>query len=87
MNLVAAELGLGAFAGDDDGAACGIYFDGVAEGGLDREAEDLDEHLDHVVVGVLVIVEQHDVEKRGELFALLGAGFGQGGGSGHFCSE
>ena len=35
---------------------------GVMEGDLDREAEDRAQHLDHVVVGVLVVIEQHDVD-------------------------
>src|SRR5579872_2916952 len=67
MNLIAAEFGLVELAGHDDGAAGGVNLHGVLEGVGFREGEKLLEHLDHVLVGVLVVVEQHDVVEWREL--------------------
>ena len=72
MNLIASELGLFALAGHDDGAAGGIDFDRVLERGFGRDAKNRGQHFDHVIVGVVVVVQKHHVEKGGKLILLLG---------------
>jgi hypothetical protein len=67
LNLIAAELGLIAFASHDDGAAGGVDFDRVAISDLGRHHEYLAEHFDDVIVGVIVVIEQDDVEQRRQL--------------------
>lgn len=63
MDLVTGEFGLGKFAGEDDGAAGGIDFGGVAGAFAGRDVEEAAEHLDDVGIGVVVVVEEDDVEE------------------------
>jgi hypothetical protein len=61
MDLIPGILGFRQFAGDEPGAAGGIHFLRVLESLLGGKDEDLLEHLDDVVVSVIVIVEEHDL--------------------------
>ena len=73
MNLIAAEFGLIAFASHDYGAARGVHLDRMAIGDLGRHHKDLAEHFDDVIVGVVVVVEQDDVEQRSQLLFIFGS--------------
>jgi cysteine desulfurase len=79
VDLVAGEFGFGKLARDQHGAAAAIYFFGVAVGLLQAEDEDLLQHLDYVVVSVIVIVQQHHAVHRHELFVLYNVGRGRNG--------
>jgi hypothetical protein len=72
MDLDLSELGLLQFTSDDDGATGGVYFHGLLERGFRGEHEELAEHLDYVVVGMLVVVQKNDVIQRSKFFALSG---------------
>ena len=56
MDLIPAELGFGEPAGNHNRPAGGIHLDGVLKGLGSRVAEQLLQHLDHVIVGVEVVV-------------------------------
>lgn len=73
MDLIAGEFGLGKFAGEDDGAAGGINFNGVAEALRGGDEEEAAEHFDDVEVGMVIVVEQDHIEERfeGEVVALI----------------
>src|SRR5579862_8302236 len=58
VNLVASELGLRLLARNNDSAAATVDFLGVPESLLERKDEEHLQHFDHVVVTVIVIVEQ-----------------------------
>ena len=62
VDLIAGEFGLGAFAGDDDGAPGGIDFEGVAEGLGGGDEKEFAEHVDDIGVGVVIVIEEDDVE-------------------------
>ncbi len=72
MDLDLSELGLLQFTRDNDRAAGGVNFDSPLKGGLRRKDEELAEHLHHVIVSVVVIIEQNDMEERSEFLALSG---------------
>ena len=74
VDLVAGEFGLRELAGDDDGASTGIHLDGMLIRGFEREAEQRPQHFYHVIVGMLVVIEQDDVVEWREAF-----GFGSSG--------
>jgi hypothetical protein len=65
VDLVSGVFRFGKFADDEGRAADGIDFLCVAEGLFEAEKEDLLQHFDHVVVAVIVIVEQDDAIERG----------------------
>ncbi len=64
MNLVPRILGFGQFAGDQGSAACRIHLLGVPKRLLRREDENLLEHFDYVVVGMIVVIEEDNLVKR-----------------------
>jgi hypothetical protein len=63
VDLVTGEFGLGEFAGEDDGAAGGIDFGGMAGAFGGRDVEEAAEHLYDVGIGVVVVVEEDDVKE------------------------
>jgi hypothetical protein len=80
MNLIACVFGLRALTRDDDRAAGGIHLNSVLIGGFDRQEEQRAQHFHHVIVGVLVIIQQDDVVKGCEAFAFESSGFRSRGG-------
>jgi len=64
MDLIPRKFRFWQFAGDEDSSSARIHLFGVPIGLIERKDEDLLKHLDHVVVGVVVIVEQHDAIER-----------------------
>ena len=62
MDLLAGELGGLSFTGEDHRAAGGVHFDGMVKRGARRNKKELLQHLDYVVVSVVVIVEKYHVE-------------------------
>ena len=64
MHLISLELGFFQFAGNENGCALRIDFHRVPKGGALRHSEDLLEHLNDVVVGVILVVEQDHVIER-----------------------
>jgi len=79
LDLVPAELGLFAFAGHNDRAANGIDLNSAPERRFSREKKYLREHFDYVVVGMVVIIEQHDVEQRRKFLEPGGVDLGRDG--------
>lgn len=75
MDLIAGVFGLAEFAGDEDGAAGAVYFFGVPVGLVEGENEDLLQHFDDVIVGVIVVIEEDDPVQRDELFPFEDFGF------------
>jgi len=71
VDLIPGEFGLGKFAGDEDGSPHGIDLLGVTQSLFGGEDEDLLQHLDHVIVGMIVVVDQDYVVER-DLDGLLG---------------
>jgi len=71
MDLIASKFGLLALASHHYGPARGVHFHGMAERDFGRQTKDLSQHFNHVIIGMLVIVEKHHVEKRSEVFSLL----------------
>ena len=80
MDLVARVFGLRALARDDNRAPGGIHLHSVLIGGFERQEEQRSQHLDDVIVGVLVVIEQYDVVEGREAFAFRGSGFRSSGG-------
>ena len=82
VNLVAREFSRRALAGDDDGTAGGIHLDRVLQSGFRGQEKEFLQHLDDIVIGVLVVVKQDDMEKTPMFLALnvfqLGNDFGSG---------
>src|SRR5579863_2548751 len=71
VDLIPGKFGLRKFTGDENRAAHGIHLLCVMQSLLGGEDEDLLQHFDHVVVGVIVVVDQDYVVERG-LDGLLG---------------
>ena len=63
VDLIAPKLSLIAFAGHDDGAPCRVHLDGVVKRDLGRKTENLAQHLDDVVVGVVVVIQKNNVKQ------------------------
>jgi hypothetical protein len=80
MDLIAPVFGLRTFARDDDRAPRGIHLHRVLIGAFERQEEQRTQHLHHVIVGVLVVVEQDDVVERREAFDFGCSGFRSSGG-------
>ncbi len=80
MNLIARVFGLRALTRDDNRAPGGIHLHGVLIGGFERQEEQRSQHFHHVIVGVLVVIEQDDVVKGCEAFAFESSGFRNSGG-------
>ena len=59
MDLIAGVFGLFQFACDDRSAARSVYFLRVVQRLIVRQNEDLAQHLDNVVVGMVVVIQQH----------------------------
>src|ERR1039457_643962 len=74
VDLIARELGLRALARDDHRAPAAVHLFGMPEGFLQREDEEHLQHLDNVVVAVIVIVEQDDVVQGKERFPFGDSG-------------
>ena len=64
MDLVAREFGLRKFAGDQHRPAAPVHLFGVPVRLVQAENEDPLEHLNHIVVGVIVVVQQHDADRE-----------------------
>jgi len=80
MDLIARIFGLRALTRDDNRAPGGIHFHSVLIGGFDRQEEQRTQHFHHVIVGVLVVIEQDDVVEGREAFAFESSGFWTSGG-------
>src|ERR1035438_9840392 len=63
-HLITGELSLGQLAGDQYGPAHRVNFLRVTEGLFRGKNEDLLQHFNHVIVGVIVVVEQHHPIER-----------------------
>ena len=72
MDLVAFELGFFLTGSIDDDAADTVYLAGHFEGHGVGVSEDLAEHFNDVLVGVVVVVKQYDVVARDAYSTLLG---------------
>ena len=57
MDLIAREFGVRTLTSDYDGAASGVHLDGVLISGFEGQEEERSQHFNHVVVGVVVIIE------------------------------
>src|SRR5271157_58534 len=77
VNLVAREFRVRQFADDQNRAAATVHFFGVPVGLIQGEDEDPLEHLDHVVVGVIVVVQEHDPVERNHLVPFYDFRFGR----------
>ena len=75
MDLVARVFGLRALTRNDNRAPRRIHLHSVLVGGFKRQKEQRAQHLDHVIVGVLVVIEQDDVVEGREAFAFESSGF------------
>lgn len=64
MNLIAAEFGLRLFASHHDSSSGGVDLNRVPVCDFGRHHEEVAEHLDHVLITMIVIVQQDDVEER-----------------------
>ena len=80
MDLIPRVFGLWALTRDDDRAPRGIHLHGVLIGGFERQEEQRAQHFHHVIVGVLVVIEQDDVVEGREAFAFESSGFRSSGG-------
>ena len=80
MDLIARVLGLRAFTSDDNRAPSGIHLHRVLISSFERQEKQRAQHLYHVVVGVLVVVEQDHVVERRKPFAFESSGFRSSGG-------
>jgi hypothetical protein len=81
MDLIAGKLGFRQLAGNQDCASGGIHLFRMMKGLFEGENKDLLQHLDHIVVAVIVVIEQHDAIERTldvplrELQAWSGGGY------------
>ena len=80
MDLIAREFSVRPLTGDYDGAAFGVHLDGVLIGGFEGQKEECSQHFDYVIVGMVVVVEQNDVEQLLEALGIAGSGFWISGG-------
>jgi hypothetical protein len=80
MDLVARVFGLRELTRDDDRAPRRIYLHGVLISGFEGQEKERAQHFDHVIVGVLVVIEQDDVVEGREAFAFESSGFRSSGG-------
>ena len=71
VDLIPRKFGLRQFAGDHNRSARPVNFDGVLKSPFLRVKEQLLQHLDDIVVGVLIIVEQDHMKQRPMLFLFL----------------
>jgi len=86
VDLIARELGLRTFTRDHDRTALSIHLYGMLVSGFDRQKEQRPQHLHHVIVGVLVVIEEDDVVERGEAVALGSSGLWSGRGDGQLSN-
>ena len=77
MNLIAREFRVRQFTYDQDRTAAAIHLFGVMVGLIQGEDENPLEHLDYVVVGVIVVVQQHDPVERNQLVPFYDIRFGR----------
>src|SRR5262249_12519204 len=75
MNLVTGEFRLGKFAGDENGAARAVDFLGMTVRLVKAEDKNLLEHFDHIIICMVVVVEQNDAVQRRLLLAFDDLGF------------
>ena len=80
MYLIAREFGMRALTRDHNRAALGIHFDGVMISGFERQKEERAQHFDHVVVGMLIVVEQDYMEERLKTLSVVSSGLRSSGG-------
>jgi len=71
VNLIPSELRLRALAGNHDGPARGVDLPRMLKSDLLREKEELLKHFDHIVVRMLVIVQQNDMKKMSALCTFV----------------
>jgi hypothetical protein len=80
VNLVSTKFSGGTVASHDDGPAFGINLDSVPQCHFKRDEKEILEHLDDVVISMVVIVEEDDmVETSVILPATMLDGRGVGG--------
>src|ERR1051326_7733069 len=82
MNLVAREFRLRQLTSDQHGAPAGINFLRMPIGLIERKDKNLLQHFDHVVIGVVVVIEQYDAIERSDFRAIDDFRFGRDRG---FC--
>src|SRR5579864_7382191 len=75
MDLIARVFGLRTLTCDDNRAPRSIYLHSVLIGGFERQEEQRTQHLDDVIVGVLVVIEEDNIVERREAFAFESSGF------------
>ena len=80
MDLVARVFGLRALTRYNDRAPGGIHLHSVLIGGFERQKEQRSQHFHHVIVGVLIVIEQDNVVEGREAFAFKSSGFRSSGG-------
>jgi hypothetical protein len=71
--LIAREFGLRPFASNHNCPSCGVHFDRVLKGCVQRKEEELLQHFYNVIVGMLIVVQQYDVEQPCVLLSRLAA--------------
>lgn len=71
MNLIASKFRFGTFTRDHNCLARCVDFDGVPESNCYRQDKQLLKHFNHVVIRVLIVVEQYDVKQAAMLFRTL----------------
>jgi hypothetical protein len=64
VDLIPGELGFGKGARQQDSTAAGIHFYSMLIGLIERKDKERLQHLDNVVIGMIVVVEQHHVIGR-----------------------
>ncbi len=79
MHLVARVLGLAELALDQHRAPATVHFFGMTVGQVEGEDEDLLQHLDHVIVGVIVVIQKDYLIQRDQLIPLQNRRIGSGG--------
>ena len=77
MNLIAREFRVRQFTNNQNRAAAPVHLLGVMVGLIQGEDEDPLEHLDYVVVGVIVVVQEHDPVERNQLIPFYHFRFGR----------
>ena len=75
MDLVAGKFGLRKLTGDYDGTALSVHFDRMLIGGFERQKEQRSQHFHHVIVSVLVVIQQYDVVEGREAFTFESSSF------------
>src|SRR5579875_4118475 len=85
MDLVAGELRLRFLTCDHNGASGSVHLDCMLQGNVGGKHKEFLKHFDYIIVGVLVVIQQHNVIQMSMLFPF-GISF-SGTGSGDLGSN